>query len=79
MSKEFKRLKGYRAEKGLTQKEMAKILGMNENTYRKKENGERGFTLKDVVIAQQKLSIDPEYYFFYNFSHQKETNKELIS
>lgn len=37
MGKAFNRLKGLRAEKGLTQVEMAKLLGMNPDTYRKKK------------------------------------------
>lgn len=37
MEKAFNRLKGLRAERGLTQVDMAKLLGMNPVTYRKKK------------------------------------------
>ncbi|MGW7932405.1 helix-turn-helix transcriptional regulator [Staphylococcus xylosus] len=74
MIKKFNRLKGLRAEKGMTQSDMASILNMNVSTYRKKENGERDFTLKEVARAQNKLGIDPEYYFFYIYSNQLVTN-----
>lgn len=73
MEKAFNRLKGLRAERGLTQVDMAKLLGMNPVTYRKKENGERDFTLREVAKAQEVLEIDPQYYFFYKFSNQTVT------
>lgn len=73
MEKAFNRLKGLRAERGLTQVDMAKLLGMNPVTYRKKENGERDFTLKEVAKAQEVLEIDPQYYFFYKFSNRTVT------
>ncbi|HCT6554223.1 TPA: helix-turn-helix transcriptional regulator [Enterococcus faecalis] len=75
MMQAFTRLKGFRAEQGLTQKQMAENLGMNEDTYRKKENGKREFTLSEVAKAKEKLGIDPEYYFFYYFSNQSVTKK----
>ncbi|OFA12391.1 helix-turn-helix domain protein [Enterococcus faecalis] len=75
MEKAFNRLKGLRAERGLTQVDMAKLLGMNPVTYRKKENGERDFTLKEVAKAQEVLEIDPQYYFFYKFSNRTVTNQ----
>lgn len=75
MEKAFNRLKGLRAERGLTQVDMAKLLGMNPVTYRKKENGERDFTLKEVAKAQEVLEIDPQYYFFYKFSNQTVTSR----
>lgn len=64
---EFKRLKALRAERGMTQKDMAEVLDMNVDTYRKKENGKRDFTLKEVAIAKEKLGVDPDYYFFLRF------------
>lgn len=72
----FNRLKGFRAEMGLTQKQMADILGMNVNTYRKKENGEREFTLSEVAKAQEKLKVDPQYYFFYLYGNHLVTEAD---
>lgn len=66
----FNRLKGLRAELGMTQKQMAELLEMNVDTYRKKENGKREFTLSEVAKAQEKLKIDPQYYFFYIYSNR---------
>lgn len=75
MEKAFNRLKGLRAERGLTQVDMAKLLDMNPVTYRKKENGERDFTLREVAKAQEVLEIAPQYYFFYKFCNQTVTNQ----
>jgi transcriptional regulator with XRE-family HTH domain len=71
---EFKRLKALRAERGMTQKDMAEALEMNVDTYRKKENGKRDFTLKEVAIAKERLGVDPDYYFFYIFSNRSVTS-----
>jgi transcriptional regulator with XRE-family HTH domain len=76
---EFKRLKALRAERGMTQKDMAEVLDMNVDTYRKKENGKRDFTLKEVAIAKEKLGVDPDYYFFYVFSNQSVTRGAINS
>lgn len=76
---EFKRLKALRAERGMTQKDMAEVLNMNVDTYRKKENGKRDFTLKEVAIAKEKLGVDPDYYFFYVFSNQSVTRGAFTS
>ncbi|MFW8665983.1 helix-turn-helix transcriptional regulator [Enterococcus entomosocium] len=76
---EFKRLKALRAERGMTQKDMAEVLDMNVDTYRKKENGKRDFTLKEVAIAKEKLGVDPDYYFFYVFSNQSVTRGTFTS
>lgn len=74
MSKAFNRLKGLRAEREMTQADMAQLLGMTTVTYRRKENGQRSFTLQDVAKAQQALGIDPQYYFFYKFSNRTVTD-----
>ncbi|VEE82196.1 helix-turn-helix transcriptional regulator [Enterococcus hirae] len=76
MSKAFNRLKGLRAEREMTQADMAQLLGMTTATYRRKENGQRSFTLQDVAKAQQVLGIDPQYYFFYKFSNRTVTSDE---
>lgn len=42
----FTRLKGFRAEQGLTQKQMAETLGMNEDTYRKRKWQKRIYSFR---------------------------------
>ena len=43
------KLRGLRAEKGLSQKEIADLLGISSTSYNFKENGERQFTEKEVL------------------------------
>ncbi|EME8160481.1 helix-turn-helix transcriptional regulator [Enterococcus faecium] len=76
---EFERLKGWRAERKITQKDMAEALGMGLATYRRKENGQRPFKLEDVVKAKTILELDPQYYFFYKFSNQSVTEGDATN
>jgi len=45
----YPRLKAKRVELGYTQKEISKILGMDNTTYSFKERGERLFTIDEVI------------------------------
>jgi DNA-binding XRE family transcriptional regulator len=74
MRGQFTRLKGLRAELGMTQADMAEVMEIQEDTYRKKENGKRAFTLDEVARAKLKLGIDTNYYFFYMYCNQRVTN-----
>lgn len=71
----FSKLKGLRGELGLSQKEMAKIAGIGEDAYRKKENGERDFKLNEVTRISEKLKVSPLEYFFYPAGSQKVTKE----
>jgi len=42
------KLKGARVEKGLTQEDMAKRIGISTYSYLMKENGKRDFTLTEM-------------------------------
>ena len=42
------KLKGTRVEKGLTQEDMAKRIGISTYSYLMKENGKRDFTLTEM-------------------------------
>lgn len=42
------KLKGARVEKGLTQEDMAKRIGISTYSYLMKENGKRDFTLSEM-------------------------------
>ena len=44
------KVKGYRTMLGLTQEEMAKKLGISVVAYRLKENEEREFTRKEMIM-----------------------------
>ena len=42
------KLKGVRNENNLTQRDMADLLGVSQDTYGMKERGERDFTVSEV-------------------------------
>ena len=52
-------IKAERVRKGLTQVEMAKLLGISPNSYCMKENGHRSFDLDEFRIICQNLQCDP--------------------
>ncbi len=75
----FRKLKGLRAERGLSQSDMAKIAGIGEDSYRKKENGERDFKLGEISKIADALEISPMEYFFYSLSSQKVTKDKQLA
>lgn len=54
-------IKAERARKGFTQKDMAKFLGISENSYQFKEAGKREFTLDEFRILCKRLECSPDY------------------
>lgn len=44
-----RRIKGKRTEVGITQEEMANKLDIAPNTYNRKEQGIREFTIKEII------------------------------
>ena len=60
----LRRLKGLRVEKGLTQKEMASLIGMPSSSYSRKENGDNQFTLKEAYKISQVLEKTIDEIFF---------------
>lgn len=53
-------LKSKRALFGLTQTEIAKMIGMTEKSYNMKENGKSVFSLKQVVKVSEILDLSLE-------------------
>lgn len=51
------KLRGLRAEKSLTQLDMATKLGINIMTYSKKENGKRDFTSAEIRAIKDYLNL----------------------
>ncbi len=60
----FAKLKGRRAELGLSMFDMAKKLGIAESTYLSKENGKRDFTLSECKAIGKILNENPSRIFF---------------
>lgn len=46
------KVKEYRKLKGYTQEELAEKLGIKQNTYSEKENGKRGFNVKELLMLE---------------------------
>ncbi len=49
------RVKGYRVMLGLTQKEMADVLGLSAQSYYLKENGRVKFTYDEMRVFRDKV------------------------
>lgn len=56
----YARLKGLRAEKGLSQANLAKIIGISEGSYLAKENGTKDWKSSEMIIIARyfKSSLD---------------------
>lgn len=59
------KLKGKRVEKGLTQTDIAKMLGMATATYNLKENGSREFTMTECIEIMKILDCKFEDIFLH--------------
>lgn len=59
-----RKLKAARVEIGLTQIELAEIIGMSASTYQKKEQGKTQFTIKEATKIAEVLKRKPEEIFF---------------
>jgi DNA-binding XRE family transcriptional regulator len=53
-----RKLKSVRALKGLTQKEIAKEMGVNEATYNRKEIGTRQFAILEIIQVARILGLN---------------------
>jgi putative transcriptional regulator len=60
----FSKLKGLRAERGLTQLDMAKKLGISETSYVLRETGKREFKLSEMGIISTYFGLSIEDIFF---------------
>lgn len=54
----MKTIKEYRVVRGLTQKDMAKRMGLGLSTYQQKEQGLIGWSAKDLVKVKKILNVE---------------------
>ena len=54
----MKTIKEYRADRGLTQKEMAKRMDLGLSTYQQKEQGLIGWNTKDLIKVKKILKVE---------------------
>ena len=57
------KVKEYRIIKGFTQNELSELIGITQQTYSKKERGEKSFTLDEVKKLKKILNISYEELF----------------
>ncbi|CAM3505626.1 DNA-binding helix-turn-helix protein [Streptococcus pluranimalium] len=61
MSKFASRLKELRKKHGLTQKEIAKLIGISQSSYSNWENGNREPSLENVVRLAKLFGVTTDY------------------
>lgn len=69
------RVKEFRLNSGLTQEQVAKILGINQPTYNRKEKGVRSFNVEELL----KLEILFNVTISDMFKEKKEELEEKIN
>lgn len=60
----FAKLKGLRAERGLSMADMARICGISEGAYLAKENGSRDWKYTEMKVISTFFKESPETLFF---------------
>ena len=53
-------VKEYRVRMGYTQKQIADLLNIKQNSYSDKENGKRGFTANEIKKLKDILKVSYE-------------------
>ena len=72
------KLKGLRAERELTQRDIADVLGLKSlSNYHSKENGKRDFSMKEINKLIEFFNKPYEEIFFTGSVPNKGTNKEI--
>ena len=51
------KIKEYRMTKGYTQREIAELLGIKQNTYSDKELGKSKFTIDEVKLIKELFEV----------------------
>ena len=51
------KIKEYRINKGYTQREIAELLGVKQNTYSDKERGKSAFTIYEIKILKELFEV----------------------
>ncbi|VDG33334.1 hypothetical protein [Lactobacillus plantarum subsp. plantarum] [Lactiplantibacillus mudanjiangensis] len=68
----LKLVKSRRIQKGLTQKQMADLLGLEgRSSYNKRENGEINFKSTEIPIISEALGIEIDFKNFFSKTLRK--------
>lgn len=73
------RLRTVRMNLGISQSDMAEVLEISDEQYRKIESGSSGLTVEKVRILYEKLSIDPSYLLVGKNSEDFDLDKYLVN
>ena len=73
----YPKLIGKRNEKGITQEQMAKLLGISKNNYNLKENGKLDFNLAEVKKILDILKSNYNDIFFEEIVTQNSYSKQV--
>lgn len=57
------KVREYRIIKGFTQSEIAKLLGIKQNTYSYKERGIYDFSVKEIKVLKKILEVNYDQLF----------------
>jgi len=72
------RLKGLRAEQGLSMADMAKIVGITPNTYLLKENGARDFVETEMKTLVKFFKVSGDELFFGNIIQNVARSRDKV-
>lgn len=76
---DIKLIKKTRLDKSITTEEMSRMMGYKGgNAYYRKENGDRNFSLEDVVKVSKILKLPIQKIFFNHKITESETGKQAI-
>lgn len=68
-------LRSFRRSHDISQKDMAKILGMSIPAYNKRESGKQEFKLGEIVIIKEHFNLTYEQVWAYFFTHKLHANR----
>lgn len=74
---DINKLKGRMREKGYTQANLSRKMGISEQSLNAKINGRSDFTLSEVIIIIEVLELDnpAEYFFAKNVPNMQQNNE----
>ncbi|SHK45592.1 helix-turn-helix domain-containing protein [Tepidibacter formicigenes] len=72
-------LKSARVKNGYTQKDLAKELCLGTTSYTKRENGQISFTVDEVCLLREKLSLSDEEIIKIFFKNNVATKATKVS
>jgi len=73
------RLRAIRINLGKHQSDMAEVLEVSDDHYRKIESGSSGLTIEKVKLLYEKLNVDPGYLLIGKYMEDFDLDKYLVN